>query len=136
MKKFTLYLLLLLVLITLVSLLIFNAFQQIPKEGFSEIYFDDFNEIPTSIKLNEPLKFSFIVINKEANEENYDYIVMIKYKSKQDIIDSGSFSLKNNEINIIEETILVKEDFNLAIVSVKLLNKNQEIHFWVRQDVS
>ena len=117
-------------------MLILIKFNEVPNNDFSELYFNEFESLPKSIKPSEPLEFSFTVVNIENTEMTYQYIVTFKNNDVETILDNNEFILNSGEKQTFQEQILIEEGFNMGLVSVKLLNKNQEIHFWIRKDDS
>src|SRR3989344_3858012 len=117
-------------LIIVTLLLIISKFQQIPKSSFTEIYFNDIENIPKIAKINQPIIFSFSVSNKQNKNYNYEYELMLKIGDNESIIKRDNFNLNKNEIKNIIENLTIKENFEKALISVKLIDTNQEIHFW------
>ena len=56
---------------------------------------------------------------------------MLKIGDNESIIKRDNFNLNKNEIKNIIENLTIKENFEKALISVKLIDTNQEIHFWV-----
>ncbi|MBS3149638.1 hypothetical protein J4455_03000 [Candidatus Woesearchaeota archaeon] len=131
MKIGTLLIIVLSALIIVTLLLIISKFQQIPKSSFTEIYFNDIENIPKIAKINQPIIFSFSVSNKQNKNYNYEYELMLKIGDNESIIKRDNFNLNKNEIKNIIENLTIKENFEKALISVKLIDTNQEIHFWV-----
>ena len=131
MKIGTLLIIVFSALIMLSLILIISKFQQIPKSSFTEIYFNDIENIPKIAKINQPIIFSFSVSNKQNKNYNYEYELMLKIGDNESIIKRDNFNLNKNEIKNIIENITIKENFEKALISVKLIDTNQEIHFWV-----
>ncbi|HLC73592.1 MAG TPA: hypothetical protein VJH20_03070 [Candidatus Nanoarchaeia archaeon] len=136
MKSLHFVTLLLIISILIISMLILIKFNEVPNNDFSELYFNEFESLPKSIKPSEPLEFSFTVVNIENTEMTYQYIVTFKNNDVETILDNNEFILNSGEKQTFQEQILIEEGFNMGLVSVKLLNKNQEIHFWIRKDDS
>ena len=136
MKSLHFVTILLIILIIIISTLILIKFNEIPSDDFSELYFNDFESLPQSMKPSEPLEFSFTVVNIENTDIAYQYIITFKNNDIETILDNNGFILNAGEKQVFQEKILIEEDFKVGLVSVKLLNKNQEIHFWIRKDDS
>ena len=116
------------ILILLITILvILNITAKDKKNGFTELYF--INDLPKIIKINEKYNFSFAIHNLEKKYVNYYYVIYVQSKK----IDQGYINLNYNKIAIINQSFIIKNKLenNSIPVSVQLLNKNQEIHFWV-----
>jgi hypothetical protein len=114
---------LVLVVVILVALNITSG----PKPGFSELFFS--GEPPKTAKLNESQSFSFGVHNLENKQMTYEIAIYLN----DTLIGSKNISLSKNQEMILTGnftiTGLAKE--SSLPVRVKLLNRDQEIHFWV-----
>lgn len=110
----------------IIFLLIFIIIPTENKSGFTELYF--INDLPKTIKMNETYDLFFAIHNLEDKKMTYNYAVYLQSKK----IDQGYVSLNHDETTIINQSFIVKNKLeNISIpVSVRLLNKNQEIHFW------
>jgi len=108
-------------------LLIFNIIPTEKKSGFTELFF--VNDLPKTIKINERYDFSFAIHNLEKKKMTYDYAVYLESKK----IDQSHITLNHDDTTTITQSFIVKDKLeNTSIpISVQLLNKNQEIHFWV-----
>lgn len=120
----------LILIITLVSILIVNQFKSTKQEEFTELYFNNHDELPKSIS-NESSEFSFSISSKNKSPTSYDYIIILKYDSKEKVLDRGQVILNPHETKTISTKFLSEENFEAGVISVKLLYTNQEIHFGV-----
>ena len=77
--------------ILLVSGLVFFA-EKPSEKGFTELYFEDPDGLPTSLQVNESYKVSFTVVSHEKNPVDYVYRVV-----SPSFNDSASFSLSPGE---------------------------------------
>jgi len=110
-------------LIVLISALILFIDSEDVKAGFTELYF--VNGLPKTIEMNKEYSFSFGVHNFEEKKMDYDYAIYSQ--SKQ--IGQGTVTLYPDEAIVISQGFTENRSGTIPI-SVKLLNKNQEIHFW------
>ena len=85
--------------------------------------------MPEEVELNKEYYFSFGVHNLENKKMNYTYSIYLK-SSK---IDEGYIILDHDMISITNKEFIIenKEENSSTPLSVQLLNKEQEIHFWV-----
>lgn len=115
----------------IVILLIFNLSPKQNKSGFTELYF--VGDLPKTVKTNEQYNFSFAIHNLEERMMIYNCIIYLNStKVSQDyvfldpddiIVINHSFKVEKAQENLSLENISIP-------VSVQLLNKRQEIHFW------
>ena len=113
------------ILLLIISVLVvFNIIAE-KKPGFTELYFSD---IPKTIKINENANFSFGIHNLENKKMDYSYEIYARTNK----IDEGNVILNHDETKIITKSFRVNKAKESSIpISVKLLDKDQEIHFWV-----
>lgn len=118
-----------LVIIVLISIIAalaaFDIIAAKNKSGFTELYF--VGNLPKAIKANEEYKFSFAIRNLENKEMAYNYAVHIT----PDKIKEGYVILNHTQTAIIRPSFIVEKPEASIPISVQLINKNQEIHFWV-----
>lgn len=113
-------------LITIITVLvIFNTIVAKNKSGFTELYL--VGDPPKTIKTNEEYKFSFAIHNLENKEMAYNYTVYITPEK----IKEGHVTLNHTQTAIIRPSFIIEKPEASIPISVQLINKNQEIHFWV-----
>ena len=100
-------------------------------EALTELYFEDYNRLPIAGKSGAPYAFRFTIHNMENKTMDYSYNVTQQSGSTNEIIRTGSLSLQNNELKTLESTFTLASGSARTRISVNLINKNQEIHFWV-----
>ena len=116
------------------------ALLQIPIgiEPLTEVYFENHTSLPGNIFLNKSYDFSFTVHNLEYREMNYTYDMNIEYANKTGTVNSGKFSLENNETTTIKKSFSFAEPFDRAKIEIVVKKDNNEsidIHFWVDEIV-
>ncbi len=120
---------LIIVLILLAAIAVLASFDiknPKPKSGFTELYFS--GPLPKDIKLGKEYNFSFAVHNLENRNVLYNYAVYVK----SDALRRGNLSLDHDQTAFLSQAFNITrmEDAPMPI-TVRLLNKEQEIHFWV-----
>ena len=111
----------------IIVLVIFNVVLSKSKTGFTELYF--VGDLPETVDANKTYSFSFAIHNLEYKTTNYEYEI---YSDSQRI-NKGQIILGHNETNSIIQNFAVKsKPINSTKISVNLINKNQEIHFWAK----
>lgn len=105
-------------------------------ETFTELYFENHINLPNTIVLGKENSFKFTIHNLENKDMAYPYEVYIKCQDtgcngQKQIIDQGSISIKNNQYKTISEDYNIELPTNRVMVVVNLINKNQQIDFWI-----
>ena len=110
----------------IITLVIIFSIASENKKGFTELYF--LSDLPKTVEANKEYNFSFAISNLEKKNMDYYYIV----NEKPNEIKQGYVNLNHGEIEIINQKFLVGNKTESPMkISVQLLNKEQEIHFWV-----
>lgn len=99
-------------------------------EKFTELYFEDHINLPKIITRWKQYSFVFTVHNLENQNMDYAYEVYLQRDEQKIIIDSGEFSLKDNEFKSVKVDLGPLKNLQSKIV-VELMNKNQSIDFWM-----
>lgn len=133
MKEDTLYNILLgISLIAIIAVLIL-IFTTKTEESFTELYFEDHQNLPSQVNLNQNYQFSFSIHNLEQATTDYQYAVYIEQEDgTTNTIDSSSITLNNEQTATIQESFQREDSFTSAKVIVEL-NTGEEIHFWITE---
>lgn len=99
-------------------------------EPFTEIYFDNHQNLPDQIRLGSSYPFTFAIHNMEYEKVNYAYSV---YVGSELVVDTKHIILEHGESITLYETLVMDDPFDITKVTVKLKEKDQEISFFVRQ---
>jgi hypothetical protein len=105
-------------------------------ETFTELYFENHNNLPRSIEYYKDYDFKFTIHNLEYKTMNYSYEVYIKCvnigcNGEKQIIDEGNVTLKQNEFKTINESYNIIFPTGRVEVIINLINKKQQIDFWI-----
>jgi uncharacterized membrane protein len=111
--------------IAVALLLSFNLAKK-EKDGFTELYL--VKNLPKVVEEGRTYDFSFGVHNFEYKDMVYDYSVSVQ----SDVIGIGTIDLEHDDSYIVTSNFTAENMVEKALISVKLLNKDQEIHFWTR----
>ncbi|MDD2352201.1 MAG: hypothetical protein WCV43_07970 [Candidatus Caldatribacteriota bacterium] len=104
-------------------------------ERLTELYFESHHLLPGEIRLNEEINFEFTICNLEGEDLEYIYEVFMLWQNQKTIIGRDSIFIKKNESETINQKFLLDEWIAGRIkIVVNLVNKNQQIHFWVDMD--
>lgn len=118
------------------------ATTQIPT-SFTELYFENHTKLPTKItkKATDSLtpkqtvySFAFTITNRENKEMDYTYEI---YREEDDtnkttLIDKGKVFIYNNNSKTIKETYTMPNTYPRTKIVVNLIEKNQQIAFWMK----
>lgn len=103
----------------------------IKPETFTELYFEDHLNLPKNVALDQDYSFRFTIHNLENNDMTYQYEMYIELDREKQLLDKKYVLIKNNEYKTILESFILKQPVKKAKVVVKLINKNQDIAFWI-----
>ncbi len=104
-------------------------------EPYTEIYFENHTKLPIVLS-NSPQSFSFTIHNVEYKNMNYKYEVYIKTGNNILVLDKKVNSIKTNMSKTINETFKISTSSATdSEVIVNLINKNEQIDFWVRKSL-
>lgn len=104
-------------------------------ERLTELCFESHHLLPGEIRLNEEINFEFTICNLEGEDLEYIYEVFMLWQNQKTIIGRDSIFIKKNESETINQKFLLDEWIAGRIkIVVNLVNKNQQIHFWVDMD--
>ena len=81
------------------------------KEGFSELYFEEHENLPKIITVSEEEQFAFTVASHELNTTSYVYVVSLD----DEIVEKGGFTLGPDE-NITVNVSFIPENSSLMLV--------------------
>lgn len=114
------------ILILLVSTLIIVFHEN---EPYTELYFENYSNLPKEIKLNKTYYFSFTVRNMENKRLKYIYSIDL---NSTKLIDGGEFEISHNQSISLQKSFIIKKHLDSVKINVNLINKDQRIYFWVK----
>lgn len=94
------------------------------KEGFSELYFEEHEELPKGITVGEEEQFAFTVASHELNTASYKYVVSLD----EEILEEGSFTLDPDE-NITVNVPFTPTNSSLTLVRNLTTTESKHISF-------
>ena len=103
-------------------------------ETFTELYFEEHLTLPKEITLFKENNFKFTIHNLENKDMLYPYEVYIEVNGERQPIDKSSVLIKNNEYKTITQSFTITTPMQRAKIVVNLIDKNQEIHFWMGEE--
>ncbi|MFA6570501.1 MAG: hypothetical protein WCT77_04615 [Bacteroidota bacterium] len=106
-------------------------------ETFTELYFEDHTNLPKEFSSNKTYSFSFTIHNLEYKDFTYQYEVRSIDELGFSLLQKDSITLKHDEFRTIPVSFkTLKVESNRFQVEVKILDKNQTIHFWMEEKAS
>lgn len=102
-------------------------------ETFTELYFEDHNNLPKTFEKAKKYTFRFTIHNLEYQDMNYSYEVNAIDEEEKSLIASGSARLKQAEAKTIEESFSSDKNYKRVKIEVRLIEKNQQIDFWMEK---
>ena len=100
-------------------------------ETFSELYFENYLNLPKDTTLNTKRFFHFTVHNLEYKDMLYVYEVYLDKDGKKLLIQDGTIKLRQDEYKTTDVSYTLFYPIKRAKVVVNLRNKNQQIDFWI-----
>lgn len=137
MKEDNLYNILIgITLIAIIAVLVL-IFTTSSTESFTELYFEDHNNLPGDIELNKEYSFKFSIHNLENQQIDYIYTIYIEYYTNEKLqstetINTDGITLEHDQTATISESFEINEDFELVKVIIE--TNDQEIHFWMGKE--
>lgn len=102
-------------------------------EKFTELYFENHLSLPNKVTLSKKYNFKFTIHNLENRDMEYPYEVYIDTNGEKRTIYIYSVSIKNTEYKTITVDFTITTPIQRAQVVVNLINKNQQIAFWIEE---
>jgi hypothetical protein len=104
-------------------------------ETFTELYFEDYLHLPSKVTPKHPYSFQFTLHNLEGKDMEYPYEVYIEVGQNKLIFDKGTIFVKENDYKTIQERFATAGVLPKSKIVVELINKNQQIDFWIQGSV-
>lgn len=110
------------------------ALNIIPKpETFTELYFEDHENLPIEVLPQQSYVFSFTIHNVEYRNMTYPYQTYLLTNNKKTLLQEGNVSLGQNQRKTIQVQISSESAFPKSQIIVDLPKKKQSIDFWVNE---
>ena len=132
MKENTIYNILIVVCIIAIlseTILIFTTKKS---EPFTELYFENHQNLPKTITLNQNQEFYFTIKNLENKVFTYNYQITLNLDGTTKILKQEQISINHNQKQTIYQQFKISNNFKQAKITITLLNKKQSIHFWLK----
>ncbi len=113
----------------LVSLLLINS-GLVLENDYHLLYFEDYQNLPYEIELDESYSFIFVIENHEGGEESYEYEVLLYLDGElYDNLQEGDIELGNGSMVYITQEFTISEEFEEAQIVVSA--NDQEVYFYI-----
>lgn len=143
-------------LVLIAIFLLVLSFIPLGIEPLTEVYFNNHTQLPAYLFLNKPYNYSFTIHDLEYQKVRYTYTVDAFDENDTLLynMNKGEVILNNNESAIINESFIMKNDFNRTQIVVNVSKDlsletpafkkklwwpdpnypmNIDIHFWVEE---
>jgi len=105
-------------------------------ESFTELYFEDHQNLPSEYLLDE-YEFEFTIHNLENQAMDYEYNIYIEFYDNDvlkvtETIEKESILLEHDSTATIKQEFEITKEYDYAKVIVE--TNDQEIHFWLRSE--
>jgi hypothetical protein len=117
-----------------------NAWKLLPQpERYTELYFTDHQQLPTTYRPGQAQDVKFTVHNLEHQSVSYRYAIVASggegSAPPPDTLASGTFVLRHGEHKSISQPAASGDLGKRVKISVELKNQNHTIHYWLtKQD--
>jgi hypothetical protein len=106
------------------------ALKLIPEdEHFTELYFEDYGNLPQKSIKGEALSFSFTIKNDEGIDKQYPYIVYFENNGEKFVLDDNTVPIKYKESRTIKESYVYSQDYAKETLFVELPQQRQRVYF-------
>ena len=103
-------------------------------ETFTELYFENHNNLPKTFERGKKYTFRFTIHNLEYQDMNYSYEINAIEGKEKFFIASGSVRLEQDEAKTIEESFSSDKNYKRVKIEVRLIEKDQAIDFWMGEE--
>ena len=105
-------------------------------ESFTELYFEDHQNLPSEYLLDE-YEFEFTIHNLENQAMDYEYNIYIEFYDNDvlkvtETIEKENILLEHDSTATIKQEFEITKEYDYAKVIVE--TNDQEIHFWLRSE--
>jgi hypothetical protein len=104
-------------------------------QPFTELYFNQPNQLPITARPGQRLPVAFTVHNVEGRNLTYTYSVdFTTITGKTTVLYRQQIAIANGQTTVISDAIVTVPSYTgRAEVSVVLINQPEAIHFWVER---
>lgn len=104
-------------------------------ETVTELYFEDYLHLPSKVIPKHRYFFQFTLHNMENKDMEYSYEVYADVGQGKffTVFDGGTVFVKNNQYKTIQEEFTTTSAFPRSEIVVNVINKHQQIDFWVEE---
>ncbi len=100
-------------------------------QTFTELYFENHLSLPVKVTLFEENNFKFTIHNLENKDMEYPYEVYFDTNGEKQMISMDSVLIEDNEYKTIAVDFTITTPIPRSRVVVNLVDKNEQINFWI-----
>jgi hypothetical protein len=101
-------------------------------QTYTELAFDNVNNLPSSVSATNQVNFSFMIHNVEGKTIDYPYIITVQNGNNSQVLKQGTVSLASNAQVSIAEDLSIHNLSQRQEVIVSLPTKQQAIDLWLK----
>ncbi|HSX01400.1 MAG TPA: DUF1616 domain-containing protein [Candidatus Saccharimonas sp.] len=98
-------------------------------ETYSELYFADHRDIPSSLPVGSSLQVPFAVTNHEGRTITYYYQATVSRTGATDTKQTGSLTLEDGQTGFHNVTISATKAGQTITITINLIGRNQTIRY-------
>ena len=132
MKENTIYNILIIICIIAILAVTILIFTTKKSEPFTELYFENHQNLPKNIELNQNQEFYFTIKNLENKQFTYNYQITLDLDGQIKTLKQEQVSLDHDQKKLISHSFQINQTFKQGKITITLLNKKQSIHFWIK----
>ncbi len=108
-----------------------NLATTVKPEPFTELYFEDHAQLPSKVTSKKEYAFTFTIHNLEDQDVTYPYEVYLDLGDDKIFLDKNTALVKKDGRKTVTESFRVKDTIARTKIVVNLINKNEQIAFWI-----
>jgi hypothetical protein len=97
--------------------------------SYTELYFSEPTKLPEVVEAAQPRTFRFVIANHEGAPQDYSYVVTEGTPSRSAVIDHDTVRVDDSARTTRSVVFVPRERGPGHVVSVRLLQRPQAIHF-------
>ena len=101
-------------------------------QTYTELAFNNVNNLPSTVSSNNQVKFSFMIHNVEGKAVSYPYAITLEKGNEYKTLESGKVTLDSNGAVNIPENLSIQNTSQRQEVVITLTSLKQSIDFWLK----
>lgn len=100
-------------------------------QAYTELAFDNVNDLPSKISSGNQVKFAFMIHNVEGKTISYPYAITLESGNVNKTLKTGTTILASNNAVSISENLSIQSSNQRQEVVITLINLKQSIGLWL-----